>query len=56
MQDNALSVSAVKYRDVSTPKEKKKVGPPPNELVLPVIALWAYFKLEADSSKLYCDN
>lgn len=24
VQDNALSVSAVKYRDVNTPKKKKK--------------------------------
>lgn len=39
VQDNALSVSAVKYRDVNTPKKKKKVGLPPNELVFPVIAL-----------------
>lgn len=41
-QDNALTVSATKKRDVNTPIEK--TGPPPNKLVLPVIALWAHFK------------
>ena len=41
-QDNALTISATKKKDVSTPIEK--IGPPPNKFFLPVIALWAHFK------------